>query len=466
MKPLIIVSADGHVGARVKEYREYLDPKYHHLIPELQDDEDKFRGMQKIFNLNNPERMAVIDERNTLQTEGVEKSSWDVTRRLQELDAEGIAAEIVYPGTTEQMMPFFYSFNRPYPDDVRMAGGKAYHRWLADTMLAPGKGRILGAADPGPSTDMRETLAELNFVADRGFRTVFVPGHVLNPALPPLFDRHFEPFWAACNELGLVLTIHAGWNTKQGEVTKLVDEATQLQLRTAETGDQVGLIEGLTKIAEMMSEENTDSIFSMDLAPRQAIWQMIFGGVFDRYPKLKLVIVECRANWVPALKADLDRSFAAAPHRPNIKMKPSEYFGQNVFIAPSAPRRGEVQQRYEIGLDTFLFASDFPHPEGTWPNTLTWMRAVFGGLPEGELRSILGENAIGVYGLDKDMLAGIAAKIGFAPGDIIGDRTIDPRVIEDFNVRSFFSSETKPFDQREVDRRIVGDLSNIAAGAA
>jgi predicted TIM-barrel fold metal-dependent hydrolase len=458
MTPLTIVSADAHIGAPVEKYREYLEPKYRHLMPELLEEETHFLELHEAFDLNNPQRLARMDDRKRIQSGGIE-SSWETERRLQELDAEGIAAEVLYPGANNAMTPFFYPFNKPYPDDVRWAGTKAHHRWLAE-VIAPAKGRLIGCAEPGPSLNMDETIDELRFVAERGFRAVFVPGFIRIPALPPLFDRHFEPFWAACNDLGLVLTIHAGWNGKPGGVGRVIEEFVKLRRAKKDAGGgEVGHMDGFMEVINMVNEDNPDSVFALDLEPRQAIWQLVFSGVFDRYPNLKLVVAECRGDWVPEWKAHVDERFLTAGKRPKLKMKPSEYFGRNVLISPSSPRRAEVEMRHAIGVQGFLFGTDFPHPEGTWPNTLAWMRAVFYDVPESELRAILGENAIHAYGLDKQLLDDVAAKIGPLPSDIIGDYKVDERLIADFDFRSHFNKPTsKRFERTLLDKIVDRDL--------
>jgi predicted TIM-barrel fold metal-dependent hydrolase len=461
MKRLTIVSCDGHVGGPVKAYGDYLDPKYRYLLPELVEAERVMAESLELFGLNNPQRLSVMDKRGRIQAGGYD-SGWNVAQRMKELDAEGVAAELIYPGTGECMTPFFYYFNKPYPDDVRMAGIRAYHRWLAD-MIEPAKGRMIGTALSAPYSDVEGAIEEVKFCAERGFRAAFVPGQ-FDPGAPPLFDKCHEPFWAACNDLGLVLTIHAGWGVKQGVFTSLIEEASRLmKAMKAAGGDGSGFMSQLMNVMSKMNVENPDSIMFLDVGQRQAFWRMIFGGVFDRYPKLKLVIAECRADWLPALKLRMDERFMAAGKRPNLKRKPSEYFGENIFVSPSSPRPREVQMRGEIGIGTFLFGSDFPHPEGTWPNTLEWLRAVFCKVPENELRAILGENAMRVYGLDKDKLSSIAAKIGPLPTDIIGEYEVDEQLIADFEFRSQFSKPTPAISDEVLAAKLDGDLLETAA---
>jgi hypothetical protein len=114
-----------------------------------------------------------------------------------------------------------------------------------------------------------------------------------------------------------------------------------------------------------------------------------------------------------------------------------------------------------------LFGRDFPHPEGTWPNTKEYLRAAFDGVPEDELRMMLGENAITFLGLDRDRLAEIARRIGPRVEDITGDvPEASPELIESFDQRSGY---LKPLEGGAklpmVDELIEEDLVGIGANA-
>jgi predicted TIM-barrel fold metal-dependent hydrolase len=94
-----------------------------------------------------------------------------------------------------------------------------------------------------------------------------------------------------------------------------------------------------------------------------------------------------------------------------LKLKPSEYFARNVRIG-SMTHRHEVERRYEIGVDVLMWASDYPHPEGTWPETHDRMADSFKGIPELERDAMLGGNAAEFYGFDVEKLAPLVARIG------------------------------------------------------
>jgi predicted TIM-barrel fold metal-dependent hydrolase len=93
-------------------------------------------------------------------------------------------------------------------------------------------------------------------------------------------------------------------------------------------------------------------------------------------------------------------------------MKPSEYFRRNVRVGSSAMSRREAELRHQIGLQTIMWGSDYPHPEGTWPLTQQMMVEVFRGLPDAEIEAMLGGNAADFYGFDRAALAPLVARIG------------------------------------------------------
>ena len=105
--------------------------------------------------------------------------------------------------------------------------------------------------------------------------------------------------------------------------------------------------------------------------------------------------------------------------------------------------------RHEIGIDKFIFATDYPHPEGTWPDTAEWLRVAFDGVPAEELPKLLGGNAVTLLGIDRAPLDAAAARIGPRPSDILGHSSeVDADLVENFHKRSGFktrgSRSTRP----------------------
>ena len=451
MDQLTIVSGDGHVAAPAEIYGEYLEEKYKPELLELIRENVEYLHTFALATRPTPEVLAVFDTRNAARTGG-EVGSYLVERRMQEMDAEGIAAEIIHPATQVATMPFFFPVNKPRPADVRAAGQRAYHRWLADMGTASG-GRMIGVAEPGPCLDMDETIAELRWCADHGFRSAFLPGATADESLPPLTDPYWERYWATCAELNLVLGVHAGWGQSQARTWEVFEMLTRMVAANKDPGAR------MEDMAHQMAN-NEDSPLRLDIGPRRVIWQLMLGGVFDRYPSLKLALVEIRADWVPETIAHLDARVAKGDTP--LKKKPSEYYAQHIVVTPSSPHRCEVEMRHDLGIDQLMFGADYPHWEGTWPNTQDWIRVAFAGVPEDEVRKILGGNAIDVYGLDRTKLDAVAARIGPKASEVLGADSLDAvpaTLVEDFNRRNRIHGEAEQIDISMLDRALDEDMA-------
>jgi predicted TIM-barrel fold metal-dependent hydrolase len=253
-----------------------------------------------------------------------------------------------------------------------------------------------------------------------------VPGYTVDKALPPLSSPYYEPFWAACADLGLVLSVHASHGKRQGEVFEYVDrlfatlgkDATHQQLLTA---DKTGLVKG--------------SAFALDMIPQQIFWQLMAGGVFDRHPGLILAFIEVRCDWVPATLKYMDERFEEGGTP--LARRPSEYWQQNCMTGASSIKRSEVRLRHQVGVEKIMFGRDYPHREGTWPNTWDWLRDALADVPEDEARLMLGENAVSLFRLDRPALAAIAERIGPRPSEVLGGgHTVNPAFLENFDFRS------------------------------
>ena len=447
MDHLMIVSADGHITMPPEAVREYLDPQYMDWYDSYLKDVESFRT--KLFFMAFPsEALEVIDTERRIRDGG--DIPWNLERRIAEMDREGIVAEALLPQDLTAPVPFFDPAAPVYPADVRQAGVLAYHRYVADFM-AKAQGRLFGVAAPGPCIDMDATIEELRWVADHGFRSVSVPGYTADSELPPLSSQYYEQFWATCAELGMVLSVHAGHGRTQGNFMVYVDrllekmgkDATHQELQTAH---KAGLVPG--------------SPFHPDTIPQKVFWRLMVGGVFDRYPQLTLAFTEVRCDWVPATLKYLDACFERGDT--TLTRPPSEYWQQNCMTGASSIKRSEVRLRHEVGVDKMMFGRDYPHREGTWPNTWDWLRDALADVPEEEARLMLGENAVTLYGLDRPKLVEIAEKIGPLPSEVLGGGyDVDPAVLENFNMRSGYDRSYE-----EVDLAALAAVTDHAGSAA
>jgi predicted TIM-barrel fold metal-dependent hydrolase len=156
---------------------------------------------------------------------------------------------------------------------------------------------------------------------------------------------------------------------------------------------------------------------------RRPLSHMLLGGVFERFPELRFVLTETGGAWIPPLLQQLDffhkqmqrtGRIGELKYEPDevLPLRPSQYFARNCAVGVSFPSPSEAESRHAIGVDNFMWGSDYPHDESTFPNTREGLRRAFAGTPVDELRKVLGANAARIYSFDLDALQPIADRVG------------------------------------------------------
>lgn len=371
-----VISADCHAGADLLDYKPYLAARHH----------DAFDAWAATYVNPYEDLLADTADRN-----------WNSDRRVAELEADGIVAEVVFPNT---IPPFFPSASlmAPAPTraeyEQRWAGLRAHNRWLAD-FCAAAPGRRAGVFQI-LLNDVEEAVREVRWAVGAGLTGgVLVPGTPPGSGLPELYSQTYDPLWAVCAELGVPVNHHAG-----SASPPLGDEPAARAVFMVET-----------------------TWFS-----HRALWHLMFGGAFRRHPELKLVLTEQGSGWIPGVLAMLDyyhgRLVAAGARRDTAESKfgaglfeamgkgPSEVWRDNCFVGASFMRPHEAALRDRVGLDKIMWGSDYPHDEGTHPFSREGLRAAYAGLPPAEVAAMAGGNAARVYGFDLGRLDAVAARVG------------------------------------------------------
>ncbi len=377
-----VISADCHGGGDIPDYRPYLE-----------------RGLIDEFDAW---RAGFVNPYGDLDGPAASRN-WDHDRRLAELEADGVVAEVVFPNTVPPFFPLPSLVQQPPAAtagdlDRRWAGLHAHNRWLAE-FCAAAPGRRAGIAQI-LLHDVDRAVAEVRWAHGAGLTGgVLLPGTPPGSGLAPLYAPGYEPLWAACEELGMPVTHHTGSGSpdygpyREAMVMFLV-EATWWAHRT--------------------------------------LWHLIFAGVLERHPDLQVVFTEQGAGWVPGQLATLDRYHQrmSAPTDPipgvpisqeqlfgadvmaGLSLRPSEYFARQCHVGASFISPDEVAARHEVGVDRIMWGSDFPHLEGCWPFSTQHLRLAFAGVDPVEVAAMVGGNAAAVYGFDLDALAPVAARVG------------------------------------------------------
>jgi predicted TIM-barrel fold metal-dependent hydrolase len=381
--PVVIVSADCHIGPRLEED---LRP---HCPPQLLDAFDAYVASDDRSRGRYVEHDASQDDPQSPWRNQWTPGHHDPAARRRDLDFEGIAAEVVFHGSqNNQPIPFQTSM-LGVPDDPELAaaGIRIYNTWLAD-MCAQAPPRHVGLAHL-PMWDVDAAVAEVHWAADAGLRGINFPAP--RPWIRPYNDRAWEPLWEAAEAHRLPLTTHSG------------------------AGDPA-VFQGPELVALM-------SIESGGWFSRRSAHLLIFAGVFERHPELSLVLTEQPGEWWPYLESELDTvhltntRYGGALAR-QVPKAPSEYLHRNVYIGASFLSRAEARGAVRDGYaDRVMWGSDYPHMESTFQVGDTAyshlsLRYTFEGLAEDVVRAMVGGTATDVYGLDRDALAGVAADIG------------------------------------------------------
>jgi predicted TIM-barrel fold metal-dependent hydrolase len=232
---------------------------------------------------------------------------------------------------------------------------------------------------------------------------VLLPGVPPDAPIPPLHARIYDPVWRACEERGVVVNAHGG-----GSSPDYGEHPASLSMWIVET-----------------------AWFS-----HRPLWTFILAGVFDRFPALRLVLAEQGSGWIRDALDVMD-SFYAQIAQGNVGVMrfadpqlldrmPSEYWQTNCMVAASFLHRDDCARRDHIGVDHIMWGSDYPHLEGTTPFSREAIRMTFGGVPEPEVRAMLGENAAAVYGFDLDALAPLAERFGPRVDDVMAGLDVVP----------------------------------------
>ncbi len=391
----LVISSDCHAGLPAAKYREYMDPKYRDMFDIALPIQTEMTDMaEKVFLLKdvNDEWRSGIQEHLC--------GAWDYEKRIEVLNGDGIAGEVIFPdGITEQNAPpFGAGLQMPTKNviaELQWAGARAHNRWLAE-MVSNNPARHFGIAVCPILWDVEEGIKEVRWSAKNGLGGVLLP--LLTNEYESYHNPKYDPFWEVCEDLNIVVCFHSGpapMEDYYGQMFPMGD--------IEKYPGAVGIF-----ISEVFFWTYRPLIF------------MAWGGVFERFPKLKASVTETGQGFLlPPMLRMLDHHYhdthfsaKLGDYRSHLSMSPVDYFKRNCAIGASCMPRGDVEMRHQLGMDQLMWGSDYPHPEGTWPHTAKEVKEAFQGFPEDDVAAILGGNAAKFYNFDVDALAPIVAQVG------------------------------------------------------
>lgn len=306
--------------------------------------------------------------------------------RLADLDSEGIGQAVLYP-TLLLCIPGL-------PDsEFAEVQATAYNEWLAD--YCAGSHQRLFAVAAVPHQDVERAVRVIGHAKElRHVGVCLRP----NPSLGgrPLNDPAYDPIWRVCQELDLVVGLHPfAAPDLPGACRTLGYFQFKAPGVEIENFDAASPVRHLANV--FFSRALSHPFDAMD-----TLAMMICGGVLERFPRLKLLFLECQGGLIVPFLERLDRHFEVFRWDvPWMKLKPSEYFRRQCWISfdPTESTVAATARNPLVGADRIVWASGYPHPDATFPGAVDALRRGLSGLDTAERTSILGLNAIQLYGL-------------------------------------------------------------------
>jgi predicted TIM-barrel fold metal-dependent hydrolase len=298
---------------------------------------------------------------------------YQVGPRVEIMDQLGIWAQIVYPNAVGFGGQKFAEI-----EDITLRNlcATLYNDAMAEMQEESG-GRIFPMALL-PWWDIDTMVAEVTRIHALGLRGVNTNSDPQNQGLPDLGQPHWDPLWEACADLGLPINFHIGASATShswfGDAPwPSFDNDAKLALGSA----------------------------VLYLSNARVLGNIIYSGILERYPTLKVVSVESGVGWIPFFLEALDYQITETAPRTmdHLSMKPSEYFRRQMYACFWFENEELVPSLEAVGYDQCMFETDFPHPTCLYPDSLTRVADALEGVDFEVRKKVLSGNAAHVYNL-------------------------------------------------------------------
>jgi predicted TIM-barrel fold metal-dependent hydrolase len=348
-----LISADNHVFEPVTLWQERLATRFRERGPRVEQRGDWI--VMAIEGMPDRKLTRVNGAGDAAGEHGPRAGAADLDQRLRDMALDGVVAEVIYPtfGLFIDMIP---------AADLQMACARVYNDWLAESFLA--RPDVFIPAAVVPVRDVPSAAAELARVAELGFKAAMIP--TSPPAGLPYNRPDYDELWRIASEARMPLSLHTGTGA----------------LPQYERGPG-GAVINYAKVGLLSAE---------------TLCYFCASGALERFPELKLVFVETGAGWYAYCCERMDEAFEEHEQwvNPKLAAPPSHYAKSQCSVTLGADR-APLLTREITGIEPLLWASDYPHPEGTFPHSQEVVERIFAGVPEAEMQAIVGGNAARLY---------------------------------------------------------------------
>ena len=310
----------------------------------------------------------------------------DLAVRLRDMAVEGVDAQVIFPNNG------LFIGSGKAPPEFRIAFARAYNDWAWENFSSDRERFCVAAMIPVETVE--SALSEARRMIDLGCKTLFLP-----PSVPwePYYMPSWEPLWSFAEEANVVLNFHVfagnlGFAADFAHVLHMGESEAERALKSREAFD------GFRQ--EMLST----TVIGM-AAGMGPVVHLTACGALDRHPNLRFIVTEGESGWLAFALQQMDR-MQDRRHMflKKLSLKPSEFFLRQGHITITDDPAALNNMKF-TGVDCFLWGNDYPHDEGTWPESQRFIDDIRATLSEADTRKVLSENAARLFGFDLERLA-------------------------------------------------------------
>jgi predicted TIM-barrel fold metal-dependent hydrolase len=364
-----IISVDDHVIEHPRVWLDRLPAKYADVAPrivKLPDGNDTwlYEGAKSgNFALNavagkHPREFG-MDPRSY---DDMLPGCHDIADRIKDMDIEGVWAQLCFPNFGGFAGSTFFAAK---DKDLAKLCISAYNDFILDEWCAFAPDRQIPLMMV-PFWDVEASVREIERTAAKGARSISFIEAPHKLGLPSYHTDHWDPILRACEERQLPLSMHFGSG---------------------------GMPLGLAPDGDFFISIALFGVNSMN-----ATVDLLFSGMFYKFPNLKVALSEGGIGWMPYILERMDYSWGRHKYWCNVNADkvPSELFREHIYGCFIADQSG-IEQRHRIGIDNIMFESDYPHSDSNWPHTRKMLADALAGVPDDEARKIVELNARKLY---------------------------------------------------------------------
>ena len=372
-----IVSADGHMDLfylPADTFTSRVSARMRDRVPRVIDNEGKPTWVGDGAKMGAHAAWMGRGQMTTHRGRRMAEAGWqpshppDPKLRLADLDMDGVEAEVIYG------IRFIEdSIKDP---EVIAATYRAYNDFIAEFCSYNPK-RFIGIANI-PASSAESASAELRRVGKQGLG---LRGAMIDwfNGPEPIWHTMWEPMWTAAEENDVALSFHIG-----------VGHGTT-------TCGPISVEQKLKGDLPRVSQATHQAVVAMQAD--ECLVAILLCGALERHPGLKVVMAESHIGWIPYVLERLEMKYKEGMYDDLISTKPSELFKRQVWATFQDDRVGALLAK-DYGAESFCWASDYPHADGIFPDSQSFIRDTMGHLDDDLRRKLTFANAVSLYGMD------------------------------------------------------------------